>query len=428
VPSLRRLRANFRRAIATAVAAGPALGGCGSEPGIEGDADFVPVPCEGDQPQWLGDLQPEPAVDFLELVGDVRQQEGEACQGASDMAACRAVLAALPAAIGQQSFRLFTGVDHFKTGRLHATRGDAVIDIASGAALTSFLGSTNTPLEAMLLTQAAGYNVLCDNGGARPSDAGFEVQAFLGVGCGGRDRYLLAVTRDGSVTVLDRTRIKDPIKNCEVGRRPAGLHEPARRPCRSPGEYLARAASLEAASVAAFRHLARELKAHGAAAHLVAAARAAARDQVRHARSTARLATRLGATPERPQITATPVRDLESIALENAREGCVRETFGALEGQWQSLHAADLELRRAYRRIAEDELRHAALAWSVARWIEPRLSRAGQERVRAARADSLRALRCEQSVESSAEIRRVCGVPSRVQALALLDSVAPALA
>jgi hypothetical protein len=425
VPTLRHLNASFGRAIAAALAASPALGACGEEPGIEGDPDFVPVPCSGDSPEWLGDLKPAPPVDFLQLVGGVTQQHGEACQGATNMAACLAALAALPEP--QPGIRLRTGGDHLVTGQLRATRGDEVMGISSREALTSFLGTTDTPLEAMLLTQAAGYNVECDNGGARPSDDGFEVQAFLGVGCGGLDRFLLSVTREGSVTQLERTRLKDPQRGCQVGRRPAGLNEARRPRCRSAGDYLARAASLEAASVVAFRHLARELTAHGAEPDLIAAARAAARDELRHARTTARLAASLGAAPERPCIAPMPVRDLETIALENAREGCVRETFGALEGRWQSLHARDPELRRAYRRIAHDELRHAALAWSVARWIERRLTRPAQQRVEAARRAALVQLQRELRDESSADIRRVCGVPGRREAQVLFDVLAPTL-
>jgi len=64
------------------------------------------------------------------------------------------------------------------------------------------------------------------------------------------------------------------------------------------------------------------------------------------------------------------VRSLYEIAV----EGCVRETFGALEATFQAKNANDPQIRRVMRRIAEDETRHAALAWRVAAWIEPRLS------------------------------------------------------
>jgi rubrerythrin len=279
----------------------------------------------------------------------------------------------------------------------------------------------------MFVAQSAGYNVECNGGGARPSDDGFEVQAYLGVGCGGLSRYLLAVNSDGSVEKLERTRIKEPQAGCVVGRRPVGLAAPTRKPCQSAGEYLARAATLEAASVEAFRRLAAELRAHGAPARLVAAALAAARDEVRHAQVTARLARRMGARPERPVIAPSPLRELEAIASENAWEGCVRETFGALEGRWMALHAGDPSVRRAYRRIAEDELRHAALSWRVARWIEPRLEESAQKRVSEVRRAALAELQSELAAEVSEPIRLACGVPSARAARQLFAALSPSL-
>ncbi|NIS36796.1 MAG: ferritin-like domain-containing protein, partial [Actinobacteria bacterium] len=43
----------------------------------------------------------------------------------------------------------------------------------------------------------------------------------------------------------------------------------------------------------------------------------------------------------RPVIEDAPVRTAYEIALENAVEGCVRETFGALVGAHQALRASD---------------------------------------------------------------------------------------
>jgi hypothetical protein len=196
----------------------------------------------------------------------------------------------------------------------------------------------------------------------------------------------------------------------------------------SAGAYLARAATLEAASVAAFRRLAAELSAYGAPRSLIDAALAAAQDEVRHARVTARLARRWGAQPARPRIDPVPLRSLEEIASENASEGCVRETFGALEGRWMALRASDARVRRAYRRIAEDELRHAALSWRVARWIEPCLPEVARSRVQAARRRAMSDLALALAREPSAEIRELCGVPSAREACDLFRELAPALA
>ena len=154
---------------------------------------------------------------------------------------------------------------------------------------------------------------------------------------------------------------------------------------RSLGETLAHFAWLEAASVHAFRRLARELSAHGAPRSLVDSARTAARDEIRHARIMRALAARHGASVAAVVVKDTPVRDLESIARENAVEACVVETFGAVLAAWQSERADDDAIRDAMRAIAPDELRHATLAWSVAAWIELRLSDEARARVDRAR-------------------------------------------
>ncbi|MGH7436059.1 MAG: ferritin-like domain-containing protein, partial [Polyangiaceae bacterium] len=80
-------------------------------------------------------------------------------------------------------------------------------------------------------------------------------------------------------------------------------------------------------------------------------------------------AVRYGGIPRRPRVERGPVRPLEDIATENAAEGCVRETFGALIGIWQARFAGDPQVRRAMNGVARDESRHAALSWEVARWI-----------------------------------------------------------
>jgi hypothetical protein len=103
----------------------------------------------------------------------------------------------------------------------------------------------------------------------------------------------------------------------------------------------------------------------------------AAHEEVRHTMLMAVLARRYGAKVTLPVAPALPVRPLDQVALENAREGCVRETLGAIVVAFQSLRARDGVVRRALRSIARDESGHAALSWSVARWTERRLGARG---------------------------------------------------
>jgi hypothetical protein len=173
---------------------------------------------------------------------------------------------------------------------------------------------------------------------------------------------------------------------CIGGRKLEGASAPVIDSDDPLGVYFARLAWLEAASVGAFRRLARELRAHGAPDELVAAAKASARDEIRHARIMARLATKHRAKVPRVEARDGGVRDLESIARENAVEGCVGETFGAALAFFHGEHAdADADVAGAMRAIAEDELRHAALGWAVAAWADARLSEDARARVRTAR-------------------------------------------
>jgi hypothetical protein len=224
-------------------------------------------------------------------------------------------------------------------------------------------------------------------------------------------------------------RIECDLCPCPAGRRPAGLVAPARRRTADPlGEYLARSAFLEAASVGAFRTLANELRRFGAPETLVRAARRSAREEVRHARTMTRLARARGTAPPRPRITSGPsMRELLDVAVENEREGCVRETFGALVATWQSTRARDRRVAVAMARIAIDETRHAALAWSVSAWMSQRLDRRQRRRVAEARRDAAEALRMEIAGPRNAALIHDAGLPTPRAALALHGQLGAAL-
>lgn len=221
---------------------------------------------------------------------------------------------------------------------------------------------------------------------------------------------------DGSVIALD-----PPIVECATcpngaGRRPRGLRAPrkTRRSAVALGKYFAETAHLEKASVVAFRILQRELRAAGAPVELVRAAARAARDEVRHARATASLARRHGAKPAKVVVEDSKIgtRSLEMLATENAVEGCVRETFGALVASWQAEHAADSSIANALRPIAADETRHAALAWAIANWAKNKLDRGANARIEKAMTDAIRDLEASATNESHPTLVRQAGVPT----------------
>lgn len=204
------------------------------------------------------------------------------------------------------------------------------------------------------------------------------------------------------------------------GRRPAGfveglVEDPAAHahdgPLKSVGAFFANLAELEAVSIDAFAILADELEAHGAPASLVSDARAAADDEVRHTKIASALARREGHSVHAPQVVRQGTRSLLAIAVENAAEGCVRETFGALLAMHQAEHAGDPTIRNAMCKIAEDEARHATLAWRVAAWANEQLcadDRAAVGRAMTEAFDALEKAPCR----PAADVRERAGVPS----------------
>jgi hypothetical protein len=215
---------------------------------------------------------------------------------------------------------------------------------------------------------------------------------------------------------------------CGNGRRPAGLLPCGALSARDPvARYLARMAYLESASVDAFERLARELEAHGAPRALRSRALRAAKEEVRHARVVGGLAERAGAAVVSPRVKRGRVRGLEAVAIENAVEGCVNETFGAAVALVQAETASEPATRAAMKGIARDEARHADLAWAVARWIERRLDAPARGRVRRAREHAVRTLVRATVRAPDAATAAALGLPTARQARAIALALAPTL-
>jgi hypothetical protein len=105
----------------------------------------------------------------------------------------------------------------------------------------------------------------------------------------------------------------------------------------------------------------------------------------------------------------------------------VRETFGALVAAWQAAHAEDPRIARTMACIAADETRHAALAWAIARWMEPRLDARSRRAVLAARRAAVRTLLRETSGQLPSVLVARAGLPTAPRAAALLEELQSAL-
>lgn len=130
-------------------------------------------------------------------------------------------------------------------------------------------------------------------------------------------------------------------------------------------------ARAEHASVAAFARAALELMAVGAPPELLAQALAAAQDEVEHARRCFELAGRYGGAAVQPgplPALAPRPSTIARLAADTFAEGCVGETIAALAAQRAARDCADPRVRECLETIADDEARHAALAWSTVAW------------------------------------------------------------
>jgi hypothetical protein len=137
-------------------------------------------------------------------------------------------------------------------------------------------------------------------------------------------------------------------------------------------EHWAKAGLMEHASIAAFARFVLQLLALGAPPDLVARATEAIADETRHARLCFGQASRYagyGVGPSALDVNhALDGVDLLAVVELVVDEGCVGETAAALEAAWAADAAAEPSARAVLAGIAEDEARHAELAYAFVAW------------------------------------------------------------
>lgn len=155
----------------------------------------------------------------------------------------------------------------------------------------------------------------------------------------------------------------------------------------APGEWLA-SARLEHASVAAFARLTLQLMSLGAPAELLRDVQLAALDELRHADFFFELASRqAGQRLEPGALDVAGALDdfsLAGLIESNLLEGCIGETLAAEQLRERAARSSDAALQAELLQIADDETRHAALAFRILRWCReraPELTRAVLSRV-----------------------------------------------
>jgi hypothetical protein len=132
----------------------------------------------------------------------------------------------------------------------------------------------------------------------------------------------------------------------------------------------------EHASVAAFARLTLRLLSLAAPAELVESAQRASLDELRHAeicfRHASNHAGRVLAPGALPLHGALEAQSFADFVRENLLEGCIGETLAAIRVGEQARAADDHALAAELAGIAEDEARHAELAFRILRFCSER--------------------------------------------------------
>lgn len=209
-----------------------------------------------------------------------------------------------------------------------------------------------------------------------------------------------------------------------VGRIPAGAYIQEQPDKTSVlGMYFSNMAAMETAAVTAFRYLTRELEAYQAPDELVRMARAAIDEEIDHAEMAGLLSQAYATPVPEVRVDDFQLRSLFEIALENAVEGCVNETFAAACGIWQHEHAEHEAFRAVMGRVAEEESGHAELSWGIHSWIMQQLTEAQQQHIRQAQRETVAALESSFKVENDVVLRQAVGLPGVEDAARLFQEL-----
>jgi hypothetical protein len=134
-----------------------------------------------------------------------------------------------------------------------------------------------------------------------------------------------------------------------------------------------REAAFEHASIASFARVTLDLLAVGAPASLVAAAHRAALDEVEHARIAFSLASAFAGRPIGPGPLSLVAHEVKVVTLERVvraavSDGCIGEAAAALALREEAATTTNAAMRDLLERMAEDEDRHAELAYATVAW------------------------------------------------------------
>lgn len=380
------------------------LGAGACDGGKEEDSAGSPVPCASASPILDASGAPtgyercgDGAVNRVEVRPVVPQAAGPACAGTEEDLSCTTDADCVERAHGY----CVSGIQEMTyCGCVYTCEGDD--DCAEGQACLppGVIEGTNDWATCVAATCAT--NADCDSGqcgvssyndgcgytqqlGCRTGDDTCRVAddcddagATCGIGYSETGTFDCqqqgcAIGRPLHAEALGPTRVAPTVPSRGWSRAlPAALPtDPALR--RALGQRWASVAALEHASVASFARATLQLLSFGAPPALLRDHQAAGLDEVAHAELAYGVASQLLGEPVGPGPLSLAGLSI-NMSLEDALwtlvvEGCVGETVGAAEARAAAEGVPEGPLRAALLTVAEDEARHAALAWRTLRWM-----------------------------------------------------------
>lgn len=202
------------------------------------------------------------------------------------------------------------------------------------------------------------------------------------------------------------------------------------------GDGWAKQALAEHASIGSFAQFSLQLLAVGAPPQILVAAHRAGLDEIEHARVSFRIASvftgvLLGPGPL-PLPRSMPGGSLIDAARATLLEGCIAETLSAAEVEHSAESASEPVIKAALAQIAQDEFRHAALAFEFVGWAASTGGDSIRSALRETACDHLPKLIAVRSAEPAAHDFSPWGIISdavrhQVHRRALEEIVRPAL-
>ena len=373
----------------------------------------------------------EPVEHWITGVGQPMQEQlDRACAEEADLQECRALVnAAVLAAIVSKT-ALCGDVACIPNVKFLATRSGNEVRVATTSSqLAKLLAPIETAAEADFVARFfSNMEMKCgdERMGVWCAGDSFSVVSVESTCPPGLEVMLkVKVPHDGSapsISEMERKQVK-----CVVpGRLPddCTVAGQSGRRWETLSAFFSDCAALEAASVPAFMLLAEDLRALEAPSHLIEAALHGVADEARHAAVVAALAHSSGSVASIcVEVASRPRKSLFHMALENAVEGCVRETYGALVGAYQAVTAQDASVRATFTQLVEDEVQHASLSHAIAMWAHPQLSHAQRAQIAAAQRAVIETLKAAAQETHAPALYRDAGYPQPRVALGMLRSL-----